>query len=474
MQDNIRITSPINTNDPTAAKLRAPKEGPQLNPIDPNRVNPKNNTEASKNESFQFLLNHKSVYNRFIQQLMQTPGLSETLKKVVFDAFVQGERPTRIATTMDPILKELAEKLKLNPDQIVEALKYQNDNQTKYHGPMFDLFRELAKAQKGNQEFEQLLGQFLKAYNGYLSMNDTLKSIVANLKTIAQRIPKMYSDQLNTLVERLIVDQSENSLESNLSTLKNEIIPFLSSYIGKTNDFGRVRDTITLLIHNIARFNMSSKEEVINKFVDLIDYCKFQFDMPDKNIDVLKRIFANEISNPKIPQNDLYDTFAKAISEGITSDQSATSKAIYRDISTALLLDNSVFMPLTHLFLPVNYQGTFFFSELWIDKNAKGKPNPETGEVKAAMKLFITFDIKGLGYFEATVLLSDKNADVVLSCPSTLAQSEREIRSNITKIFLNNGISVNSLTTSKGQSPQKIQDVFETLYDRRQGIDVTI
>lgn len=475
MPDNIRITSPINTNDPAAARIRSPKETPQLNPVDPSKVTAKNNTESSKNEAFQYLLNHKSVYNRFIQQLMQTPGLSETLKKVMFDAFVQQGKTSRItASKLDPILKELAEKLQMNPEEIVEALKYQNDHQTKYRGPMFDVLRELYKEQKGNQEFEQLLGQFLKSYNGYFSMQDTLKAIVINLKTISQGIPKSYSDQLNKLLDQLIVTQTDNSLDLNLSVLKNEIIPFLSDYVNRTNDFGRVRDTITLLIHNIARLNTSSKEEVVTKFIDLLDYCKFQFDMPDKTIDQLKQIFAQQMTNPKQDRNEMFDSMIKLISEGMSSEQSATGKAMYRDISNALLLDNSVFMPLTHLFLPMNYQGTFFFSEIWIDKNAKSKPHPETGEVKSAIKLFVTFEIKGLGYFETTVLMAGKTVDVELSCPETLEQSEREIRNHIAKIFADNGMSVNSLIAAKGQPPKRVQDVFETFYDRRQGVDVTI
>ncbi len=475
MQDNIRVTAPIHSNE-SSTKLRPSKEAPVLNPVDPTKVNSQNtseNTQGSKNDGFSFLLNHGSVFNKFIQQLTQTPGLSQTLKKIMFDAFIQDGKIAKLST-VDSLIAELSEKLKMNPQEIVEALKYQNENQTKFSGEMFDEFRQLLKESQGNKEFEQLVGKFLKAYNGFFSSSDTLKAIIQNLKNISMSMPKTYSSQLNELINKLIINQPTNSLDLNLITLKNEIIPFLSSYISKTNDFGIVRDTITLLINNIARLNTSSKEDVVNKFIDILDYSKYHFNMSDEKINLIKSIFANEVSNENKPQNEMFNLIMKLLSEGTGKDQSSISRSIYKDITNSLLLDNSVFMPLTHLFLPVNYNGTFMFSEIWIDKDSNKKNTSENASGSPATKLFVTFDIKGLGYFETTIWLSDMKADIEVSYPSSIENKDKDIRNNIARILTDNGISLNSMVVTKGQPPKKLQEVFENFYDRRRSIDVTI
>lgn len=475
MQDNIRVTTPIQTND-AGLRIRPSKESPILNPIDPTRVTPQNGSENSQNAkndgNFNMLLNHNSVFNRFIQQLAQTPGLSQTLKKIMFDAMVLGEKGTKLVG-VDNLLAEMAQKLKMNPQQMVDALTYQSENQTKFTGQMFDMWREILSNNASNKEFQTLLGHFLKSYNGYFSTMDTLKAIIQNLKNIGSFMPTKYASQLEELTNQLMSTQPSASLDINLSTLKNQIIPFLSRYISDTNDFGKVRDTITLLINNIARLNTSSKEDIINKFVDLLDFCKYHFDLPDSKIDMFKGIFAQRLSDPQQDKNEMFEMLAKILSEGSGKDQSTTSRTMYKDITNALLMDNSVFMPLSHVFLPLNFNGQFMFSELWIDKDAEGT-NAQTGERISGTKLFVTFDIKGLGYFEATVWISDLKAEIEISYPSTIENKDKEIRNTVSKIFSNNGISLSNLILAKGQPPKRLQDVFHNLYERRNGIDVSI
>ncbi len=480
MQDNIRVTTPIQTND-TAGRLRPSKEAPILNPVDPTRVNAGNTSENAQNAkndgNFNFLLNQNSVYNKFIQQLLQTPGLSQTLKKIMFEAFILADKPKGLSKegALNDLLSEMATKLNLNEQEIVETLQYQSEHQTKYSGKMFDLLRELLSSQQDTQEYEVLLGRFLKAYNGFFSTGDTLKAIVQNLKNISAYMPRTYQEQLNQIIVKIILTQPTTSLDINLATLKSEVIPFLSNYIARTNDFGRVRDTITLLINNIARLNTSSKEDIINKFVDLIDYCKFHFDMPDDKINYMKSVFAHHLTEMEKPQNDMFDLMAKLISEGANGEgQSASTKAMYRDVVNSLLLDNSVFMPISHLFLPINYHGTFMFSEIWIDKNARKKDGSVNENGFPTTKLFVTFDIKGLGYFEATIWLTNKLADVELNYPDALSNKDRDIKNNVARIISSNGLTANSIVLVKGQPPKQVHQVFESLYASRRGMDVTI
>lgn len=474
MQDNLSIALPILPND-SSARLRPTKEMPVLNPIDMTKVTPKDNTENSQNakngETFQSLLNHNSVFQRFVSQLTLTPGLSQTLKKVMFEVFT-GEGSVTKAGVSEALIKDLAVKLQMNPEEIVEALKYQHDNQTKFSGKLFDAFRQLLSNSGGDKEFEQLLGRFLKSYNGFFSTPDTMKAIQQNLKTIAQSIPASHAKELQVIVDKLITIQPSASLDINLTTLKNEVIPFLSQYIAKTNDFGKARDTITLLINNIARLNSGSREDVITKFVDVVDFCKYYFELPNNKIDQLKNMFAAKINQVQEQKNEVFEAITKLLSEATASNSANASKGVYRDITSTLLLDNSVFMPITHLFLPVNFEGNFMFTEVWVDKDAGRNSENDTNAVPIT-KLFVTFDIKGLGYFEATVVLSDKKADIEVSYPETMTNREKDIRNNLATILAKNGFSPNVILLQKNAPPKRLQDVFN-LFDQRRSVDVTV
>ena len=484
MNDNFKITSPIQHHNDNSTKIRQAKDMPILNPVDAARVTPKNNSENSQNtknnNQFSQLLNHNSVFNRFINQLSQTPSLSQTLKKLMFEAFVADKNGISTSkllgktSEVDDLLTALASKLDMNPEQIVEALHYQSENQTKFGGKMFDMLRKLLSDNRSTQEFENLLGKFLKSYNGYHSVSNTAKSILQNLKGIAGHMPKTYQDNLTQIIDKIITHQPSTSLDINLSTLKNEVIPFLSHYISQTNDFGKIRDAITLLVNNIARLDSGSRDDIVTKFVDLLDFCKFHFDMSDEDITYVKNIFVRDLDNPQTSTNELFDSLTKLLAQGSDpNSQSPQACAMYRDIVSSLLLDNSVFMPLTHLFLPLNYNGTFMFSEVWIDKDANPKNNTSD---EAVTKVFVTFDIKGIGYFEATVWLNvvSSDADVELSCPESLVQKDTDIKNNVAQIIAKNGFSLTSIAVIKGQPPQALTDIFKKTQLSRRGIDVVI
>ncbi|MEG2814037.1 MAG: hypothetical protein RSA79_05485, partial [Oscillospiraceae bacterium] len=147
------------------------------------------------------------------------------------DAFAAENKPTKL-TASNKVLNLMAQKLKLSPRQIVESLSYQDSNQTKFQGKLFDELRKLLKNNSESHEFEQILGKFLKSFNGFFSAESTLTAIIKNIETIKLAMPKYYKNELEQISNKLILTQPEKSLKPNLILLKNEVIPFLSEYIG--------------------------------------------------------------------------------------------------------------------------------------------------------------------------------------------------------------------------------------------------
>ncbi len=474
MPDNLKITTPISTNE-GINKLQPSKRPNAPVTINPAEINqPDAGTQAEKNTDFNLLLNRNSVFSRFAEQFAQTPQLTETMQQILFDLFSR-TADIEHSKSVSPMMNRLAAAMKMDGDAMVENLMFQGGNQTKFSAPVFDQFREIS-SRNPNSEFDTHLASLLKAYDSFFSIGDTTNSVIKELNTLIKQIPNSFGIKVQELANELRTDQPAENLDGNLAVLKEKIIPLLSRYVNTTNDFGRSRNTITLLIHDIARLNVGSRQEMADQFSNLMDYCRYQLSMPADELENLKSLFIrhlNDLSQP--PENRLYSSLIDALEEGPKPTASGLNQSFYRDTIQSLLLNNSVYMPYTHLFLPVNYQGQFMFAEIWIEKD--DRDSSSAGAAPAGQKptkLLLNFEIKGLGYFEASIELLQTRASVSLSCPSSLAAKSREIGSKISEIFTQNGLTADTVLIQPGGDSLNTQKIIKKIYERKSGIDVSV
>lgn len=474
MPDNLRITTPVPTND-GANRLPPSKRTDPLQSIDPSAIGQaKTNPQTNQDQSFDLLLNRNSVFSKFLEQLGQTPGLSQNMQKLVFELFNRTENPTA-NQNIPAFLNRLASAMQMDKSGILENLLFQSANQTKFSDRVFDMLREIV-AQHPNSTVNTHIAELLKAYDNFFSIDSTTSAIVDILKAMKQQIPGQKSTQLQELAKGISAEQPVENLEQNLTVLKEKIIPFLAKYISESNDFGRVRNNITLLVHNLARLNVSSRNSLADKFNELLDYCKYDLNFPAAKIENMRAMFIEHLNQmEKAPQNELFNSLMQALKEGQTQNASSASQSLYRETVSSLLMDNSVFMPFNHIFLPVNYNGQFMFSEIWIEKNndGKGKGNGALGGDKAT-RMLLTFEIKSLGYFEASIEFYQKKASIRLNLPPELASDKVKIGQKITDIFTQNGITAERVELVPDNTPTVAQKIIKKVRERKQVIDVTI
>ena len=89
----------------------------------------------------------------------------------------------------------------------------------------------------------------------------------------------------------------EHSIENNgrnTQILKQEIIPFLGTYISETKNMGKIRDLINLLTFNTARYENGSLENITQSFRKLLNYPSFQRQFgsmkPEEFADMLRTV----------------------------------------------------------------------------------------------------------------------------------------------------------------------------------------
>ena len=536
MPDNLRITTPI-TNTEGINKPNPTGQAQHVAPINPGRVPKTNPGEDSSGKAADLLLNRTSVYGQFLEELRQTPGLDQTLQKLLEDLaarmpqFTPGETQSVIPKDLPPSLQSLYGSLAAQSDGVLKDLSAQTDDATLFTGPLFRLLDQISM-RSADPQFDLRLADFLKAYTGCATVADTAQAIRENLTQLKYSIPVFYAKQIAAVMEKLsgggepvsaqsqtVASSSGNPsaapnagradaaptfestaakaaaggtvssaakasahgsdparyVDSDLVVLKKEIIPLLADYVSKTNDYGKSRDTISMLLHNTAILNESTRDNLAAKFTQLCRYCREGLALPDATLNMMQMLFTQEATRQKQTSSFLQaltSLLARASMKGGTVD--GVESTLLNDITHSLLLDSSVYMPFQHIVLPAQINGRNLFAQLWVEKTDPDEGRKHPDAPPAAKTVYLTFDIQDLGTFEASLRVTGKQINMKLSCPPALRSFRGEIRAGVSGILEKNGLAVDDLRLSDYTEPQIPRILREAIEERKHVVDVTV
>lgn len=477
MFDNdIRIitNTPITDNNASKQKIK-PEQVLPFDIIDPTKVTRPAQREGAGNAAQNGLYyNSNSVFEKFIQALKSSPELSEGAKKLILN-----KQFINFNIKNDPVLKTLFDNflknIEMNDAEIVNYLKFQQNNYTKFNGEFFDELRNLLKSNPNNEDFKQILRSFLKSYDCFASINETHNSIISTLKNIRGYLPKVLHESYDSLVEKMISENISSSTDLNLNVLKNDILPFIGRYISKMNDFGPVRDYVSVLIHNIVRLESGAKENFSTDLDNLFDYIKFNLNLSDNEMEKIKTALINNYESTTNVKNESIDSFLKLIESGIKKSENIVNKGVMEDMTESLLFNQNVHMPLIHMFLPLNYNGMFMFSELWLSKiTEESESKNGKAEQKDVYKVFITFDIQNVGYFETVLISKDSKVTLEIFVPNSMNPYMDKIKNDITKILSSKNMTISNIFINECVKKKKLYEVFNNLSERKNGVNVII
>lgn len=471
---HIITNNPITDNNIGKQKVK-PEQVMPFDIVDPTKVTRPSHQDGSSNTAQNGLYNNSnSVFEKFIQALKSSPELSEGGKKLILN-----RQFINYNIKNDPVLNTLFESflknIEMNDKEIIDYLRFQQNTYTKFHGDFFDSLRILLKSNSGNEDFKNILRNFLKSYDCFISSNETYGSIFSTLKNIKDSLPNVLQEPYNELVNKMISDNLTNSTDLNLSVLKNDILPFIGRYIAKMNDFGPVRDYVSVLIHNIVRLESGSRENFSTDLDNLFDFIKFNLNVSDGDLEKIKMSLINSYETTTNVKNEAIDSFLKLIESGIKNSENVVNKGVMEDMTESLLINQNVHMPLMHMFLPLNYNGMFMFSELWISKtteeegNKKGKYEP-----KDIYKVFITFDIQNVGYFETVLIYKDSVVSLEIFVPNSFKSYLDKIKNDIGKILTSKSMSVSTIFINECVKKRKLHEVFNNITERKNGVNVIV
>ena len=178
-------------------------------------------------------------------------------------------------------------------------------------------------------------------------------------------------------------------------------------------------------------------------------------------------------------KNNSLDFMFKLIDSGVKDTNNYVNKTTFESIEESLLISNNVQIPLVHIFLPVNYNGIFMFSELWISKeiydenvNENSKDASRKSENSDLYKFFLTFDIDNVGYFETIIFSKNNKVSLEIFVPSSLKDFSSKIKTDITNIVKKNNIAISDIYVNECTRQRKFNEVFGTKFIKERGINV--
>ena len=478
MPDNLRITTPINNTEGVRPTNPA-NDTSRASPVNPSRVPRANGSESEGSRPQDLLLDRMSVYSKFIEQLEQSPSLERTLQKLMSDAAAVQNPGFSSLETDFPVsspLRALISAMAAQEDGMLKSLTDQEADATLFTGQLFKLLGQIS-SQRSDPQFDLRLANFLKAYTGYTTSGEITRAIRAELAEVRDTVPVPFAKRLAAVMEKLSDGTDRRFLVPDLLVLKKEVIPLLSEYVSKTNDFGTLRDTISMLLNNTAILNESSRENLDGKFGQILQYSSETLRLPKAALSMMQDLYVQELNAGKEENGD---RFLSALTSLLSrSSEKSLPPGIDRtslhDVTHSLLLDNSVFMPFHHIVLPAQVSGRFLFAQIWVEKQSADKIRQEGPGTETSPKLlYLTFDIQNLGYFEAALRLTGKRVDLSLSCPPSLERNHGQIRSDLSDILEKNGLDFGEVRLSTCKKPKVPHLILQKIAERKRVIDVTV
>lgn len=468
----------VNTQNPLIdnnikQKIKAEQVQP-LHTIDHTKVTKTTKDEGNnKSNSNLFNYNPESVFAKFIKSLNTSPVFAENARKMLMNRqFINNNIKNNpvLSTLFETFIRSIA----MNNKEIIDFLKFQQNNYTKFSGEFFNKLRDILKDNINNEDFKMILRNFLRSYDSFVSMEDTYKSIDSTLNNISFNLPAVLKEPFQNLTNKLVYDNNVNNLNFNLDLLKNDIIPYLGRYISKMNDFGIVREYTSVLINNIVRLEASSREVFSLDLDNLFDYIKYSLNYSEEEIENLKLSLINNYETAASTKNEVMDSFLDLIKKGINESDNVVNKGLMEEMVESLLFDRNVHIPLSHLILPLNYNGMFMFSEVWVSKfNDNIETDKKNNKYKESYKIFITFEIQNIGYFETVLIYTENNLSIDLLIPNSLTASINKISDDLKNIISKN-ILVSKINVSECNKKRRFNEVFNNLSERKVGVDVII
>ena len=438
------------------------------NPVEANRVGRADGRAESGGNDGGRGIAYDSNFGSFIQSLRDLPRLSEAMSKMIFGGMANLVESGITKGTAEDI-QAFFQMLNMSPEKLSEFLKSQMAGANRLQGPLFDVLRQIMD-EATTVELKAGVLDLLKKYNDMSSGKHLMENIKGTLEDIEARMFKGDREGLMKLAMKL-KPHTMDSNAANVRLLKEQIIPYMGKYVADNREMGKLRDLVTLVAFNTSRYESGSLDNVVQAFQRLMDFPTFQKHFKGMSVNDFRDMLRGVDYDRAAGKNELTDKLLNIMQAGVKGEAGIENKEAFVNIMRSILVNESVYMPVMHVMLPVILDGVPMFSEMWVDPDEE---SGNQGSKERGIKLLIKFDMKDVGFFDMMLYYEKGKIDMLIHYPEELSGHESDIRENIRKIMRKNNLELEYLGVEQGKVPIPVHTAFPKIFERRNSINVTI
>ena len=472
MSNILKVTTPTVGYDNSINNKPSPSQQAEdlsiKNPVEANKVGRADGRTESGNNDGGKGVAYDSNFGSFVQSLRDLPKLNEIMSKMIFGGMANiVESGIGKGTAAD--IQAFFQMLEMSPEKLNEFLKAQMAGANRLQGPLFDVLRQIMD-EATTVELKAGVLDLLKKYNDMSSGKHILENIKGTLEEIEARMFRNDRDGLERLAMRL-KQHSMDANAANTRLLKEQIIPYMGKYVADNRELGKLRDLVTLVAFNTARYESGNIDNVVQAFWRLMDFPTFRKHFKGMTAEGFREMLLNVDYDRAAGKNELADKLLNIMQAGVKGEAGIENREAFINVMRSMLVNESVYMPLMHVMLPVILDGVPMFSEMWVDPDEESG-NP--GSDERGVKLLIKFDMKDVGFFDMMLYYEKGKIDMLIHYPEELSGHESDIRENIRKIMSKNKLDLEYLGVERNKAPIQVSAAFPKIFERRNSINVTI
>ena len=233
-------------------------------------------------------------------------------------------------------------------------------------------------------------------------------------------------------------------------------LPFLAGYTSKTNDMGLSRTLISMLALDVARYENGSKEGLLQAFHQLSANNTLREKLGELSDEELLRMLEHSDFSRAAAKDQFAQQLAKTAQWALRGGAGTEAQEAFRNIVSAFLINESVYMPLNHLIFPLEWDGRMMFSEMWVDPDAEENMKRGRGERENTIRFLFKMDIQGLGFLDMVLSCQRSSVDLQLYCPKEMAPFSQVVQGELSRILSDNGLNPGAVRVQASEKPLTI------------------
>lgn len=444
------------------------------NVADPNRVvRPDNRTEQQDagNALNSGSLRYDSNLQVFLQQLREMPELTAELSKAVTLFQTMVSAPGLDAGVAQE-LASLLQMFRMDAEEFRSFFLAQVRSGNRFGGPLFALLRQ-AYQRSGSEGVRDAILSFVKRYSDFSSTEHISRHMLDMLRQISDRLPESWKGQLSEMIGQLKNGLAAGDRAGNLQLLQGGILPYLGSYISRFHDLGSVRTFLSMLMLDVTRYENGSEEGLMMSFRQLGACGDTLAGLSQLDDEAAIRLLEDNSFIKAAESNRFAQQLAQTASRALRGELGTDMREAFQEIVRAMLVNESVFMPLNHLMMPLEYEGKKMYSEFWVDPDAEEKnENGQQGERK--IQFLFKLDVESLGFVEMTLAAAKGRVDLDVYGPSGVTDHSSVIAEDLLEILKSHGLPGRNVRVLEEKRPLTLTEVFPDLFEGKRSINVKI